>query len=38
MTDAYLSGKEACQKLGVHSRTLYNWEEKGHPEENDYIT
>ena len=29
MTDTYLSGKEACQKLGVHSRTLYNWEEKG---------
>jgi excisionase family DNA binding protein len=29
MTDKYLSGKEACQKLGVHSRTLYNWDEKG---------
>jgi putative resolvase len=29
ITDTYLSGKEACQKLGVHSRTLYNWEEKG---------
>jgi len=29
MTYTYLSGKEACQKLGVHSRTLYNWEEKG---------
>lgn len=29
MTDTYLSGKEACQKLGVYSRTLYNWEEKG---------
>lgn len=27
MTDTYLSGKEACQKLGVHSRTLYNWED-----------
>lgn len=29
MTDKYLSGKEACQILGVHSRTLYNWDEKG---------
>ena len=36
MTYTYLSGKEACQKLkepcqklGVNSRTLYNWEEKG---------
>ena len=29
MTDKYLSGIEACQKLGVHSRTLYNWDEKG---------
>ena len=29
MTDKYLTGKEACQILGVHSRTLYNWDEKG---------
>lgn len=27
MTDKYLTGKEACQILGVHSRTLYNWDE-----------
>ena len=29
MTSKYLGSKEACQQLGVHPRTLYNWEEKG---------
>jgi putative resolvase len=29
MTKIYLGSKEACQQLGVHPRTLYNWEEKG---------
>jgi excisionase family DNA binding protein len=29
MTSNYLGSKEACQQLGVHPRTLYNWEEKG---------
>jgi excisionase family DNA binding protein len=29
MTEKYLGGKEACRQLGVHPRTLYNWEEKG---------
>jgi excisionase family DNA binding protein len=28
----YLGGKEASKKLGVHQRTLYQWEEKGHIE------
>ena len=28
MTDSYVSGKKASQILGVHQRTLYNWEEK----------
>ena len=25
----YLGGKQASQLLGVHQRTLYQWEEKG---------
>lgn len=25
----FVSGKEASKILGVHQRTLYNWEEKG---------
>jgi predicted site-specific integrase-resolvase len=25
----YVGGKEACQILGVHSQTLYNWDRKG---------
>jgi putative resolvase len=25
----YIGGKQASEKLGVHQRTLYNWEEKG---------
>lgn len=25
----FIGGKEASQKLGVHQRTLYNWEDKG---------
>lgn len=29
MTAKYLGSKDACQQLGVHPRTLYNWEEKG---------
>jgi putative resolvase len=28
----YLGGKEASKKLGVHQRTLYQWEEKGYIE------
>jgi len=26
---SFLSGKKASEKLGVHYRTLYNWEKKG---------
>ena len=29
MTEKYLGGKKASQLLGVHQRTLYQWEEKG---------
>ena len=25
----YVGGKEASEILGVHQRTLYQWEEKG---------
>lgn len=25
----YIGGKQACKILGVHQRTLYNWDEKG---------
>ena len=32
MTDKYMSGKEATKILGVHSRTLYQWDEKGYIE------
>lgn len=28
MSELYVSGKKASQILGVHQRTLYNWEEK----------
>ena len=28
MTDKYVTGKEASKILGVHQRTLYQWEEK----------
>jgi len=28
----FIGGKEASKKLGVHQRTLYQWEEKGHIE------
>ena len=28
MTDKYVGGKEATKILGVHSRTLYQWDEK----------
>lgn len=27
--EGYLGGKETSEKLGVHQRTLYQWEEKG---------
>jgi len=29
MEEQYVSGKEASSILGVHQRTLYQWEEKG---------
>ena len=29
MAENYITGKEASEKLGVHQRTLYQWEEKG---------
>lgn len=29
MTIKYIGGKEASKILGVHQRTLYQWEEKG---------
>ena len=29
MTDKYITGKEATEKLGVHQRTLYQWDKKG---------
>jgi predicted site-specific integrase-resolvase len=29
MTDKYITGKEASGKLGVHQRTLYQWDKKG---------
>jgi putative resolvase len=29
MTDKYITGKEASEKLGVHQRTLYQWDKKG---------
>ena len=29
MTDKYVTGKEASEKLGVHQRTLYQWDKKG---------
>jgi predicted site-specific integrase-resolvase len=29
MTDKYVGGKEASEILGVHTRTLYQWDEKG---------
>jgi excisionase family DNA binding protein len=29
MEEQYISGKEASSILGVHQRTLYQWEEKG---------
>jgi predicted site-specific integrase-resolvase len=29
MTDTYVSGKQAIKLLGVHLRTLYNWDKKG---------
>lgn len=29
MEEQYVSGKEASRILGVHQRTLYQWEEKG---------
>lgn len=29
MTSKYLSGKEASKLLGVHQRTLYQWDKKG---------
>jgi len=29
MSKGFLKGKEASEKLGVHQRTLYQWEEKG---------
>ena len=29
MNDKYLSGKDASEKLGVHQRTLYQWDQKG---------
>ena len=25
----YIGGKQACEILGVHIQTLYNWEKKG---------
>jgi excisionase family DNA binding protein len=28
-TITYLSGKKASQLLGIHKRTLYNWERNG---------
>jgi excisionase family DNA binding protein len=27
--ETYYGGKQAAEKLGVHQRTLYQWEEKG---------
>jgi len=27
--DSYLGGREASEKLGIHQRTLYQWERKG---------
>jgi len=27
--EKYLGGKEACKLLGIHQRTLYQWDEKG---------
>ena len=38
----FVSGKKASEKLGVHQRTLYQWEKKGkietveQPENKDY--
>jgi len=29
MKQKYLGGKKASEMLGVHQRTLYQWEEKG---------
>jgi predicted site-specific integrase-resolvase len=29
MTDKYITGKDASEKLGVHQRTLYQWDKKG---------
>ena len=29
MTNNYISGKQASEKLGVHQRTLYLWDAKG---------
>jgi excisionase family DNA binding protein len=29
MNDKYVTGKEASEKLGVHQRTLYQWDKKG---------
>ena len=29
MAEKYITGKEASEKLGVHQRTLYQWDKKG---------
>ena len=29
MVDKYITGKDASEKLGVHQRTLYQWDKKG---------
>lgn len=29
MNSKFVKGKEACEILGIHQRTLYQWEEKG---------